>query len=292
MVRGTHCVVPPPRPPNPVPSLLPRYRRMRRGVPRLPLQPALPERGRDLPLRLPSWLPLAGRWLAMPGYALGSRGTRPWAQGHGRSPTLLQPQFPCPAASPHLLPPPDVNECLQFPPPCAFECRNLRGSYQCLCPPSRTLLPGGECGTAGVDGGDTTGSTPRDPPLHWLRPSNPQGRSFYTQLALRRVAKAAGLGARGPPCPTGFVRRNGTCAGECVSGQGFAGGLEATLPRRQLLPRFPFSLACLLVGSGSPWAWPCRGGEAKARLPPRAAGTGRNRRFPPLTPQTLTSARC
>ncbi|XP_075295707.1 hemicentin-2 [Opisthocomus hoazin] len=106
----------------------------------------------------------------------------------------------------------DVNECLQFPPPCAFECRNLRGSYQCLCPAGRTLLPGGECGTAGVDGGDTTGSTPRDPLLHWLRPSNPQGRSFYTQLALRRVAKAAGLGARGPPCPTGFVRRNGTCA--------------------------------------------------------------------------------
>ncbi|KFQ35273.1 Hemicentin-2, partial [Merops nubicus] len=29
----------------------------------------------------------------------------------------------------------DVNECLQFPPPCAFECRNLRGSYECLCPP-------------------------------------------------------------------------------------------------------------------------------------------------------------
>ncbi|KFP19291.1 Hemicentin-2, partial [Egretta garzetta] len=33
----------------------------------------------------------------------------------------------------------DVNECLQSPPPCAFECRNLRGSYECLCPPGRTL---------------------------------------------------------------------------------------------------------------------------------------------------------
>ncbi|XP_042642365.1 hemicentin-2 [Tyto alba] len=106
----------------------------------------------------------------------------------------------------------DINECLQFPPPCAFECRNLRGSYECLCPPGRTLLPGGECGAAGVDGGGTTGSTPRDPPLRWLGPSSrPWGRSFYTQLVLRRVAKAAGLGARGPPCPTGFVKRNGTC---------------------------------------------------------------------------------
>lgn len=230
MARGTCRMVPPPRPPNPVPSLFPRYRRMRRGVPRLPLQPALPERRRDLSLCLPSWLPLAGCWLAMLGYQLGSQGTCPWAQGHGRSPALLQPQFPHPAATPRLLPPPDVNECLQFPPPCAFECRNLRGSYECLCPPGRTLLPGGECGAAGADGGGTTGSTPRDPPLRWLGlRSRPRGRSFYTQLALRRVAKAAGLGARGPPCPMGFVKKNGTCAGECASGKGFAGSLEATL---------------------------------------------------------------
>ncbi|XP_069626703.1 hemicentin-2 [Haliaeetus albicilla] len=101
----------------------------------------------------------------------------------------------------------DVNECLQVPPPCAFGCRNLRGSYECLCPPGGTLLPGGDCGTAGADGGGTMSSTPRDPPL---RP-HLRGRSFYTQLALRRVAKAAGLGARDPPCPTGFVKRNGTC---------------------------------------------------------------------------------
>ncbi|KFW65825.1 Hemicentin-2, partial [Pygoscelis adeliae] len=33
----------------------------------------------------------------------------------------------------------DINECLQSPPPCAFECRNLRGSYECLCPPGMTL---------------------------------------------------------------------------------------------------------------------------------------------------------
>ncbi|KAM6047554.1 LOW QUALITY PROTEIN: hemicentin-2 [Theristicus caerulescens] len=105
----------------------------------------------------------------------------------------------------------DVNECLQSPPPCAFECRNLRGSYECLCPPGRTLLPGGECGTVGADGGDVMGSTPQEPPLRWLGPSSPRGRAFYTQLALRRVAKAAGLGARGPSCPMGFVKRNGTC---------------------------------------------------------------------------------
>ncbi|XP_071430396.1 hemicentin-2 [Pithys albifrons albifrons] len=112
----------------------------------------------------------------------------------------------------------DVNECLQFPPPCAFECRNLRGSYECLCPTGRTLLPGGQCGTAGVDGGGTMGSMSRDTPLRWLRPSA-RGRSFYTQLALRRVAKDVGMGVRGPPCPTGYIRRNSTCTDldECQS---------------------------------------------------------------------------
>ncbi|KAM8995979.1 hemicentin-2 isoform 2-T2 [Ara ararauna] len=105
----------------------------------------------------------------------------------------------------------DINECLQFPPPCAFECRNLRGSYECLCPSGRTLLPGGECGAAEVDGGDAMGSTHRDTPLRSLGPSRPGGGSLDTQLALRRVAKDVGLGARGPPCPMGFIRRNGTC---------------------------------------------------------------------------------
>ncbi|RMB93417.1 hypothetical protein DUI87_30112 [Hirundo rustica rustica] len=106
----------------------------------------------------------------------------------------------------------DVNECLRFPPPCAFECRNLRGSYECLCPAGRTLLPGGQCGTAGLEGGDSRSGVARDAPVRWQAPSSrPRGRSLYTQLALRRVAKDAGVGARGPPCPTGYIRRNGTC---------------------------------------------------------------------------------
>ncbi|XP_040387830.1 hemicentin-2 isoform X3 [Cygnus olor] len=103
----------------------------------------------------------------------------------------------------------DINECLQFPPPCAFECRNLRGSYECLCPPGTALLPEGECGAAGTGGGITS-STPWDPLLRWLGPSSRlRGRS-YPRLTLSRVAKAAGPDARGP-CPSGFVRRNGTC---------------------------------------------------------------------------------
>ncbi|XP_014111826.1 PREDICTED: hemicentin-2 [Pseudopodoces humilis] len=106
----------------------------------------------------------------------------------------------------------DVNECLQFPPPCAFECRNLRGSYECLCPAGKTLLPGGRCGTAGMEGRDTRSSVPWDTSLRRQGPSSrPRGRSIYTQLALRRVAKDAGMAARAPPCPMGYIRRNGTC---------------------------------------------------------------------------------
>lgn len=135
-----------------------------------------------------------------------------------------------PAAAPHLFPPPDVNECLQFPPPCTFECRNLRGSYECLCPAGKTLLPGGQCGTAGMEGGDTTNSMPRDTPLRRQGLSGlPRGRSFYTQLALRRVAKDAGVGARAPPCPTGYIRRNGICTGEPALGTGFEESSETAL---------------------------------------------------------------
>lgn len=173
-----------------------------------------------------------------------------WAQGHSRSPALLQPQFPHPAATPHLFPPPDINECLQFPPPCAFECRNLRGSYKCLCPSGRTLLPDGECGAAEEDGGDTTDSTHRNIPARRLGPSSPWEGSLYTQLALRRVAKDVGLGARGPPCPMGFIRRNGTCTGECASGKGFAGSSEAI--KAAPVPVAALSPICL---SPCPWGW-------------------------------------
>ncbi|KAM9176553.1 hemicentin-2 [Mergus octosetaceus] len=99
----------------------------------------------------------------------------------------------------------DINECLQFPPPCTFECRNLRGSYECLCPPGMVLLPEGECSAAG-----TTGSTPWDSLLRWLGPSSRLGGRSHPRLTLSRVVKAAGPDARGP-CPSGFVRRNGTC---------------------------------------------------------------------------------
>lgn len=157
--------------------------------------------------------------------------------------------FPHPAAAPHFFPPPDINECLHFPPPCAFECRNLRGSYECLCPAGKTLLPGGQCG---MEGGDTTSSVPQNTPLRWQGPSSrPRGRSFYTQLALRRVAKAAGMGARSPPCPMGYSRRNGTCTGECAPGKGVGGSSETTLsPKNTSCPsccpvhHFEWSLLC------------------------------------------------
>lgn len=258
---------------------------MHRGVPRLPLQPDLPERGRVLPLLLPSWLPHSGHWLAMLGYELGSQG--PWS-----ALTCSSLSFPHPAAAPHLFPPPDVNECLQFPPPCAFECRNLRGSYECLCPAGRTLLPGGQCGTAGTDAGDTMGSVPQDTPLHWQGlSSHPRGRSFYTQLALRRVAKDVGMGARSPPCPMGYIRRNGTCTGECPLGKGVAGSSETTLsPKDTLCPSCcpVHHFLCAL------WSLLCWEEEMRARLAPEGHQRGLILPVLPspfLALQTSTSAR-
>lgn len=175
------------------------------------------------------------------------------------------PSFPHPAAVPHLFPPPDVNECLQFPAPCAFECRNLRGSYECLCPAGRTALPGGQCGTAGTEGGDTTGSVSRDTPVRRQGPSSrPRARSFYTQLALRRVAKEAGMGARSPPCPTGYSRKNGTCTGERALGKGGAGSSESPLsPKGTARPS-----CCPAQHFASLLCWE---GQARARL---AQGSG------------------
>lgn len=34
----------------------------------------------------------------------------------------------------------DVNECLQEPPLCSHECRNVPGSFHCICPPGTYLL--------------------------------------------------------------------------------------------------------------------------------------------------------
>uniref|UniRef100_A0A8B9ZFI6 EGF-like domain-containing protein n=1 Tax=Anas platyrhynchos TaxID=8839 RepID=A0A8B9ZFI6_ANAPL len=69
-------------------------------------------------------------------------GTSPAPPGH--VPVPLPAPFPH-HVPPSLFAPSDINECLHFPPPCAFECRNLRGSYECLCPPGMVLLPEDHC---------------------------------------------------------------------------------------------------------------------------------------------------
>lgn len=38
----------------------------------------------------------------------------------------------------------DVNECLSSPSPCSYQCHNLRGTYQCVCPPGQQRLPDGK----------------------------------------------------------------------------------------------------------------------------------------------------
>lgn len=213
----------------PVPPIL-SFPQMLMNAPRAPTPAATTRSARTslAPTAAPALLATA-RW---------ARAGRAWVRA-GLSgpmvtpPALFQPQLPHPAAAPHLFPPADINECLNFPPPCAFECRNLRGSYECLCPAGQAVLPGGRCGTAGMDGGDTASSESRDPPLSRQGPSSrPRGRSWYSRLALRRVAKDAARGARGPPCPTGYIRRNGTCAGERAWGRVLKGVQRLLCPQK------------------------------------------------------------
>ncbi|KAM8793774.1 EGF-containing fibulin-like extracellular matrix protein 2 [Eudromia elegans] len=58
-------------------------------------------------------------------------------------------------------PPPDVDECGRRPPPCppSQECLNLRGGFECRCPPGYRHRPP-EC----------LGNPPRDPPGNPLEP--------------------------------------------------------------------------------------------------------------------------
>lgn len=128
----------------------------------------------------------------------------------GRRPAAESPRH---AAWPLLLP--DINECLQLPRPCAYQCHNLQGSYRCLCPPGHTLLRDGKaCTPLEQRGPNVTTVSHRGPWVPWLRPRAPvPNGSYHAWVSLRPGPRALSSMSRAW-CPTGFIRQNGVCTGK------------------------------------------------------------------------------
>uniref|UniRef100_G3UN16 Hemicentin-2 n=2 Tax=Loxodonta africana TaxID=9785 RepID=G3UN16_LOXAF len=106
----------------------------------------------------------------------------------------------------------DINECLQLPRACVFQCHNLQGSYRCLCPPGQTLLPDGKACTPVVrNGQNVTTISRRGPFAPWLQARTPiPGGSYHTWVSFR--LGPVSLSSMGRAwCPPGFIRQNGIC---------------------------------------------------------------------------------
>lgn len=109
----------------------------------------------------------------------------------------------------------DVNECLQLPKACAYQCHNLQGSYRCLCPPGQTLLRDGKaCTSLERNGQNVTAVSHRGPLVPWLRPrASIPGGSYHSWVSLRPGPVALSSVGRAW-CPPGFIRQNGVCTGK------------------------------------------------------------------------------
>lgn len=100
----------------------------------------------------------------------------------------------------------DIDECLQTPNPCAYQCRNVPGSFRCLCPPGTVLLGDGRS-CAGLERGQTfTNGTRVRARLR------PQLVSSLGRPILSRSHGASRITRQS--CPVGYTNRDGTCVGE------------------------------------------------------------------------------
>ncbi|XP_044515625.1 hemicentin-2-like [Gracilinanus agilis] len=106
----------------------------------------------------------------------------------------------------------DINECLQLPRVCAYQCHNLQGSYRCLCPPGQALLQDGKaCGRLEKIEGNVTTISHQGSFLPWLRPrARAHGGSYHAWISFRPIGSPLSSTGR-TWCPTGFTRRNGAC---------------------------------------------------------------------------------
>ncbi|XP_061624718.1 hemicentin-1 isoform X2 [Phyllopteryx taeniolatus] len=104
----------------------------------------------------------------------------------------------------------DVDECLQTPSPCVYQCRNVPGSFRCQCPPGTVLLGDGRS-CAGLERGQifTNGTRVRAR----LRPQlvSSLGRPILSRPhGLSRITRQS--------CPAGYTGRDGKCVDvdECL----------------------------------------------------------------------------
>lgn len=100
---------------------------------------------------------------------------------------------------------PDIDECQQSPNPCAHQCRNVPGSFRCLCPPGAVLLGDGRS-CAGLERGQTFSNGTR------VRARlRPQLVSSVGRPILSRSSGASRITRQS--CPVGYTSRDGACVG-------------------------------------------------------------------------------
>lgn len=103
----------------------------------------------------------------------------------------------------------DINECLQTPNPCAYQCRNVPGSFRCVCPPGTVLLGDGRS-CAGLERGQTFTNATRVRAR--LRPQ------LVSSLSRPILSRSHGVSRiTRQSCPAGYTNRDGTCVGEWAS---------------------------------------------------------------------------
>lgn len=109
----------------------------------------------------------------------------------------------------------DINECLQLPTPCAYQCHNLQGSYRCLCPPGQILLRDDRtCAPLERINQNITTVSLRSPFVPWLRSRIPRPRGSYHAWVSLRPGSGALSSVGRAWCPAGFIRQNGVCTGK------------------------------------------------------------------------------
>lgn len=103
----------------------------------------------------------------------------------------------------------DVDECAQSPSPCGYQCRNVPGSFRCLCPPGTVLLGDGRS-CAGLERGNVFSNR------SWVRVGlQPQLVSSRGRTLTRLQNTQVGAPwSTGHTCPPGYTSKGSRCMGE------------------------------------------------------------------------------